>query len=360
MHTAIEKTIGDVLDETAGKYPDNDAVVFVDKGVRYTYARFKEVCDRAARGFMKLGVDKGDHVAIWATNYPEWLITQFATAKIGAVLVTVNPAYKTTELEYLLQQSDSNTLVLIEYFKTSRYVEMLNTVCPELVASQPGELNSDKFPKLKNVVFLGSERKPGMFTWNQLLEMGDYVPQKELENRQASLDPNDVINMQYTSGTTGFPKGAMLTHRNLVNNAYAVGSCVEYSHEDRICIPVPFYHCFGCVLGTLCAVVYGATMVIGSESFDPEAVLKAIDQERCTSLYGVPTMWIAELQHPDFDKYDLSSLRTGIMAGAPCPIEVMKQVVERMGAKEISIAYGQTECSPVVTMTRTDDPTSCV
>jgi fatty-acyl-CoA synthase len=356
MADVIEKTIGDVLDEAAGKYPHSDAVVFVDKGVRYSYAEFKEVCDRAARGFMAMGVGKGDNVAIWATNHPEWVITQFATAKIGAVMVTVNPAYRTGELEYLLQQSDANTILLIESFKTSRYVEMLNEVCPELAGSVPGELNSEKYPKLKNAVFLGSEGKPGMYTWNQLLEMGDDIPQEELESRQASLDIHDVINMQYTSGTTGFPKGAMLTHYNLVNNAYAVGGCLNYTHEDRICIPVPFYHCFGCVLGTLCAVVYGATMVIASESFEPEPVLKAVAQERCTSLYGVPTMWIAELEHPNFDNYDLSSLRTGIMAGAPCPIEVMKQVVERMGAREITIAYGQTECSPVVTMTRIDDP----
>lgn len=356
MTSVIEKTIGDVLDESAEKYPDNDAVVFVDKQLRYTYAEFKTLCDRAARGFMKMGVKKGDHVAIWATNHPEWVVTQFATAKIGAILVTVNPAYRTTELEYLLEQSDTNTILLIESFKTSRYVDMLYNVCPELKDSEPGKLNVDKFPMLKNVVFLGSDEKPGMFTWEQLLKMGDSVPQEELQKIQASLDIHDTINMQYTSGTTGFPKGAMLTHYNLVNNAYAVGQCVNYTHEDRICIPVPFYHCFGCVIGTLCTVVYGATMVIGSESFEPEPVLKAIQQERCTSLYGVPTMWIAELDHPNFDNYDLSSLRTGVMAGAPCPIEVMKQVIERMGAEEITIAYGQTECSPVVTMTRVDDP----
>ena len=356
MAEVIEKTIGDILDETAEKYPDNDAAVFVDKGIRYSYAEFKEVCDRVARGFMAMGVGQGDNVAIWATNHQEWVITQFATAKIGAVLVTVNPAYRTGELEYLLQQSDVNTILLIESFKTSRYVDMLNQVCPELAESEPGELSSEKFPILKNAVFLGSENKPGMFTWSRLLEMGDDVLQEELESRQASLTPHDVINMQYTSGTTGFPKGAMLTHRNLVNNVYAVGNCLNYTHEDRICIPVPFYHCFGCVMGTLCAAVFGATMVIASESFEPEPVLKAVAQERCTSLYGVPTMWIAELEHPNFDRYDLSSLRTGIMAGAPCPIEVMNQVVERMGAKEITIAYGQTECSPVVTMTRTDDP----
>ncbi|PKM83151.1 MAG: AMP-binding protein [Firmicutes bacterium HGW-Firmicutes-14] len=350
-----EITLGELLDIQARSHPDNDALVYVDRGLRYTYEQFNEVCRTAARGFMRLNIKKGDHVAIWATNVPEWVITQFATGKMGAVMVTVNTSYKLFELEYLLKQSDATTLVLIDGWRDSSYTGMLNDLCPELKDSEPGKLNSKRLPMLKNVIYIGDNCPPGMFTWEQVMETGREVPDSELDERQASLDPDDVINMQYTSGTTGFPKGVMLTHKNIINNAIAVANCMDFCYKDRLCIPVPFFHCFGCVLGTLTCVVSAATMV-PLVSYNPVQVLEAVEKERCTAVHGVPTMFIAELNLPEFDSYNLSTLRTGIMAGSPCPIETMKQVVERMGAREITITYGQTESSPAITMTRTDDP----
>jgi fatty-acyl-CoA synthase len=355
MTEFINATIGDFLDDMAVKYADNDALVYVDRGLRYSYKEFNEVCKQAAKGFMKMGIKKGDHVAIWATNYPEWVITQFATAKIGAVLVTVNTNYKIFELEYLLKQSDSTTLLLIDGFKDADYIGILNKLCPEIKDSEPGKLESDKLPFLKNIIYLGEKNHSGMFQWRDIMEMGRDVSDEELYERQKSLDPHDVINMQYTSGTTGFPKGVMLTHYNILNNGFFIGECMRFTHKDRLCIPVPFFHCFGCVLGVLACVTHGATMV-PVEYFRPEEVLRTIEEERCTAVHGVPTMFIFMLEYPDFNKYDLSSLRTGIMAGSPCPIKVMKQVVEKMGASEITIAYGQTEASPVITQTRVDDP----
>jgi len=351
----IEKTIGDILDETASKYPNNDALVYVDRGLRYSYRDFKKAVDDLAKGLIKLGIKKGDHISIWAYNVPEWVILQFASAKVGAVLVTVNTYYKAHELEYLLKQSDSTTIFLVGGFKDVNYVDTLYKVVPELKESSPGSLKSEKLPFLKNVVFIGKERHPGMFSFDEIVDMGKEITDEELQKRQNSLHFNDVINMQYTSGTTGFPKGVMLTHYNIVNNAYWVGNYMGFTNKDRLCIPVPFFHCFGCVLSTLNCVVYGATMV-PIEIFDPLKVLQAVEKEKCTALHGVPTMFIAELQHPDFDKFDLSSLRTGIMAGAPCPEEIMRQVMEKMHAKEITIAYGLTEASPVLTMTKRDDP----
>ncbi|MCD6236475.1 MAG: AMP-binding protein [Thermoplasmata archaeon] len=351
----IEKTIGDILDETASKYPNNDALVYVDRGLRYSYRDFKKAVDDLAKGLIKLGIKKGDHISIWAYNVPEWVILQFASAKVGAVLVTVNTYYKTHELEYLLKQSDSTTIFLVGGFKDVNYVDTLYKVVPELKESSPGSLKSEKLPFLKNVVFIGKEHHPGMFSFDEIVDMGKEITDEELQKRQNSLHFNDVINMQYTSGTTGFPKGVMLTHYNIVNNAYWVGNYMGFTNKDRLCIPVPFFHCFGCVLSTLNCVVYGATMV-PIEIFDPLKVLQAVEKEKCTALHGVPTMFIAELQHPDFDKFDLSSLRTGIMAGAPCPEEIMRQVMEKMHAKEITIAYGLTEASPVLTMTKRDDP----
>jgi len=351
----IEKTIGDILDETASKYPNNDALVYVDRGLRYSYRDFKKAVDDLAKGLIKLGIKKGDHISIWAYNVPEWVILQFASAKVGAVLVTVNTYYKTHELEYLLKQSDSTTIFLVGGFKDVNYVDTLYKVVPELKEGSPGSLKSEKLPFLKNVVFIGKEHHPGMFSFDEIVDMGKEITDEELQKRQNSLHFNDVINMQYTSGTTGFPKGVMLTHYNIVNNAYWVGNYMGFTNKDRLCIPVPFFHCFGCVLSTLNCVVYGATMV-PIEIFDPLKVLQAVEKEKCTALHGVPTMFIAELQHPDFDKFDLSSLRTGIMAGAPCPEEIMRQVMEKMHAKEITIAYGLTEASPVLTMTKRDDP----
>lgn len=351
MHT----TVGKLLEQVATLQPDHEAVVYPDRGLRYTYKQFDDLCRRVAKGFIRLGIEKGEHMAIWATNRPEWLTTQFATGKMGAVLVTVNTNYRTAELEYLLKQSDSTTFILMESFRGASYIEMLYEIVPELKTSQPGHLQSAKLPFLKNVIVLGETRYPGMFLWSDIVSMGEEISDEELSHRMDSLDPYEVINMQYTSGTTGFPKGVMLTHHNLVNNGRNIAECMNLTHEDRMCIPVPFFHCFGCVLGTMACVTVGATIVPVQE-FDVISVLTAVQNEKCTALHGVPTMFIAELNHPDFHTFDLSSLRTGIMAGSPCPIEVMKAVVEKMGAREITIAYGQTESSPVITQTRTDDP----
>ncbi len=352
-------TIGDLLDQQARDHGDNDAVVYVDRNLRLNYRQYRDVCNRAAKGFMQLGVKKGDHVAIWATNYPEWLYTQMGTAKMGAVLVTVNPSYRTSELEYLLRQSDTTTLVLIKGFKDANYVQMVKDLIPELATCKPGELHASKFPYLKNIIYVAkdpNEPTPqGMFSWDQFVTSGDAVGDAALEQAQANTAPDDVINIQYTSGTTGYPKGAMLTHRNIVGDANLVTDCLNLTPADRLCAPVPFYHCFGCVMANLGCLTKGATLV-PVETYDPKAVLEAVQAERCTTLYGVPTMFIGELNHPDFAKYNLSSLRTGIMAGSPCPIEVMKAVVEKMGARQVTIAYGQTESSPVSTQTRTDDP----
>jgi fatty-acyl-CoA synthase len=352
----IPVTIGDLLDRQAERFGDRDAFVHVEHGIRYTYAEFRAECNAVAKGMIATGIRKGDHVGIWATNYPEWVVAQFATAKIGAVLVTVNPAYRLHELEYLLKQSDTSALVLIGKFRTSDYAGMVNELIPELPSSKPGYLSSARFPKLRRVIFIGKENQPGMLRWDDLCKFGSSVGDDSLRSRQAECRPDDVINIQYTSGTTGFPKGAQLTHFNVVGDARCIAECMKLTEQDRLCIPVPFYHCFGCVLGTLCCVTQGAAMIIPAEYFDPLKTLVAVEKEKCTALHGVPTMFIAELQHPEFARFTLSSLRTGIMAGAPCPIEIMKQVVETMGAREITIAYGQTEASPVITQTRTDDP----
>ncbi|GIN98296.1 putative acyl-CoA synthetase YngI [Siminovitchia terrae] len=355
MPGLIHKTIGQLLDEVAGKYPENDAVVFPNRKLRYSYEDFNRHCQQVAKGFMKLGLEKGDHLAVWTSNQPEWLSAQFATGKMGAVLVTVNTNFQTAELEYLLSHSDSTTLILMESYKGTSYVDMLYEIVPELKTSEPGKLQSKSLPFLKNVVILGEKRFPGMFLWSDIMRLGLEIDDQTFARRQAELQPDDVINMQYTSGTTGYPKGVMLSHYNLINNANSIATCMKLTEKDRLCIPVPFFHTFGCVLGTLTSVTAGTTMVI-VEEFQAEQVLEAIEAEKCTALHGVPTMFIAELNHPDFEKYDLTSLRTGIMAGSTCPIEVMKAVTEKMGAKEITIAYGQTESSPVITQTRTNDP----
>ncbi|MDR9795053.1 AMP-binding protein [Aeribacillus composti] len=355
MTEMLEVTVGKLLEEKANAYPEHEAVVYADRGLRMTYRQFDEYCRLVARSLMKLGIQSGEHIAIWATNTPEWLACQFATGKMGAVLVTVNTNYRTAELEYLLKQSDSTTLLLIEQYRDTSYIDTIYEIAPELYECQPGQLKAKRLPRLKNVIVLGDKRYPGTYTWNDLLAMAQDTAEDELDQRMNSLDPHDVINMQYTSGTTGFPKGVMLSHYNIINNAYNIAQCMKLTKDDRLCIPVPFFHCFGCVLGVLACVSVGAT-IVPIQEFNATQVLQTVQDEKCTALHGVPTMFIAELNDPDFEKYDLSSLRTGIMAGSNCPIEVMKAVIEKMGAKEITIAYGQTESSPVITQTRTDDP----
>ena len=350
-------TVGGLLDLVAERRPEDEALVYADRDLRYTYTEFKALVENCALSLMALGMRRGDHVAVWGQNVPEWVTLQFATGKVGAVLVTINPAYKSHELKYVLEQSDAAALFLTEGVGNVNFLQILQDAIPDLASSDDGELSLEELPFLKNLVLMGGGSPEGLpvMSFDAFLERGGEVSNGDLRERQASLDAEDVINMQYTSGTTGFPKGVQLTHTNIVKNAFYIGESMRLGPEDRVCIPVPFFHCFGCVLGTLNTVTHEGTMV-PVESFDVEKVLQAVDQERCTALLGVPTMFIAELEHPDFEHYDTSSLRTGIMAGSPCPMEVMKKVVDVMGASEITIAYGQTESSPVITQTRTDDP----
>ena len=348
-------TIGQLVDLVAEQFGDSKALMYHKLGIDYTYREFRDVCNQVAKGFMALGVQKGDKIAIWANNVPEWLYTQFGTPKIGAIMVTVNTAYRSFELEYLMKQSDSQTLILIGGVRTpDEYVKVVYDVCPELKDSEPGKLKCAKLPELKNVIYLGKEKLPGMFSWEDVVELGKSISDAELKARQDSLDPDEVINMQYTSGTTGFPKGVMLTHTNIIGNAKSIAACMNLSNKDNLCIPVPFFHCFGCVLGTLSCVVSAAAMspVV---AFKADAVLETVQASKCTALHGVPTMFIAELEEMTKKSYDTATLRTGIMAGSPCPIEVMKKVVSVMGASEMTIAYGQTESSPVITQTRPED-----
>ncbi len=354
MSQLLTHTVGSLLDEIACRYPDNEALVYHERGLRYTYRQFNDACRLLAKGLLRLGIKKGDNISIWAYNVPEWVLLQFASAKIGAILVTVNTSYKSAELEYILNQSDSTSLFMVGSFKESDYVDVLSGVVPELATSQPGALSSPKLPFLKNVIFIGSETPAGMLNFDSIIKLGEGVPDAELAAVEATLNCHETINMQYTSGTTGFPKGVMLTHSNIVNNGFNIGECMKFSEKDRLCIPVPFFHCFGCVLAVMASVTHGTTMV-PVEIFDPLKVLQTIEKEKCTAVHGVPTMFIAELEHPEFSTFDLTTLRTGIMAGSNCPIEVMKKVNSQMHASEITIAYGQTESSPVITQTRTDD-----
>jgi fatty-acyl-CoA synthase len=349
-------TIGQVLRETARKFPESDAYVFCHLGARASWREMDREVDRVARALLGLGFQPGDHFGVWATNIPEWVLLQFATARIGVVLVTINPAYRTSELEYTLTQSEVRGLALIDQFKSSDYFASMRQACPELADCPPGQRCSETFPRLQWVIGLRGQQQPGMLTWDELLSRADAVPEARLAEVEGRLQASDAINIQYTSGTTGQPKGATLSHRNILLNAFYAGDCQRLTHTDRIALPVPLYHCFGCVLGTLCSIVHGAAMIFPSESFNPCETLKAIEAERCTALYGVPTMFIAQLEHEDYSKRNLKSLRTGIMAGSPCPIELMKRVTQEMGAREITIGYGQTEASPLITQTRTDDP----
>jgi fatty-acyl-CoA synthase len=351
----IEKTLGSVLEEWAEKTPDQDFVVYADRGLRFSYKQFDQRVNRLAKGLLSIGIKKGDHVGIWATNVPDWLTFTFATAKIGAILVTINTNYKTHELEYLMQNADLKALCLIDGWRDSDYVSMVNELVPELKTSQRGYLKSEKFPYLEHVLFIGQEKHKGMYNTPELLLMGEHIADDELNAAKAQVKPDEVINMQYTSGTTGFPKGVMLTHINILNNGFWIGECQKFTSAERVCLPPPLFHCFGLVLGIMATYTHGATTVM-IETFVPLVVLASIQKEKCTALYGVPTMFIAELNHPMFDMFDLSSLRTGIMAGSPCPIETMRQVIDKMHMTDVTIAYGLTEGSPVMTQTRTDDP----
>lgn len=350
-------TIGAVLRQTATRYELQDALVYPQLGLRLSWKQFDAAVDEAAKGLLHLGIRKGEHVAVWATNLPQWVILQCATARIGVVLVTVNPAYRSHELSYTLQQSECVALFITDQFKSSNYYEIFAETCPEVHALKAGRISAAIAPKLRYVVALKEEPPiPGMISWKQMLEMGRNIPDEELAKAEAAPRAEDPINIQYTSGTTGYPKAAMLTHRNILLNGFYVTGCQNITADDRMCIPVPYYHCFGCVMGNLGAITRGAAMVIPAEYFDPAATLDAIEKERCTTLYGVPTMFIAQLEHPSFKGRNLSSLRSGIMAGSPCPTEVMKRVIEHMGISQITIAYGQTETAPVLTQTRVDDP----
>ncbi|MDZ7724215.1 MAG: AMP-binding protein [candidate division KSB1 bacterium] len=349
-----EITLGAMLDTAIVNYPDHDAVVYADRDFRLTYQEFGNVVDKLAKGLMALGIEKGEKVAVWATNIPYWVALQFATAKIGAILLTVNTHYRNAELEYLLQQSKAENLFLIDGWGDIDYLQTITELVPELKTQQRGYLKTDRFPHLKRLFFLGPEKHRGLYSIPELMAMSVMVSDRDYQQRQAVLDPHDVVNMQYTSGTTGFPKGVMLSHYNIGNNGYWIGECQRFTHQDRVCIPVPLFHCFGCVLGVLACVSHGAAMVF-EESFNPVDVMYSVEAEKCTALYGVPTMFIAILDHPLFNKFDYTSLRTGIMAGSPCPIERMRQVINRMHMPEITIAYGLTEASPVITQTRPDD-----
>ncbi|MEW9501118.1 AMP-binding protein [Jeotgalibacillus marinus] len=349
------QTVGSVVREIAKNYPQTEAYVYPEHRIRKTYEEFDHETDQLAKAFMGMGIAKGEHVAIWSDNKKEWLLSQFATGKMGAVLVTVNTNYQENELAYLLDQSDATTLILGEEFKGTSYIDIINSICPEIASSKKGNIRSKKFPHFKRVIVMSESEYAGIYTWSQFESFAHHVSDEQLNTRLKMLHHDDVINIQYTSGTTGFPKGVMLTHTNIVNNAQIIGDFMNLTPEDRLCIPVPFFHCFGCVLGTLAAVTHGSTMVL-VEQFEPKRVLQAVQDEKCTGLHGVPTMFIAELNHPDYRQFDTSTLRTGIMAGSPCPIEVMKKVIEDMGAHEITICYGQTEASPVITQTKSNDP----
>ena len=349
-----ELTLGQILDEAVARCPDNDALIYVDRDYRQTWREFSDHVDLLAKGLMALGVQKGEKVAIWATNVPHWVSLMFATARIGAVLLTVNTNYRESEIRYLLKQSDCENLFVIDGFRDHDYIECIYNVVPELRRQERGCLNCPELPRLKRVFFLGMEKHRGMYSLPELFAMASMVSDEAYAARKAEVSPYDVVNMQYTSGTTGFPKGVMLTHVNIGNNGYWIGRHQGFSEKDRVCLPVPLFHCFGCVLGVMACVNHSATMVI-LESFSPLLVMSSVDQERCTALYGVPTMFLAVLEHRSFKRFDFSCLRTGIMAGSVCPEPLMRRVMQDMNMREITICYGLTEGSPVMTQTRVDD-----
>ncbi|GAB3358652.1 AMP-binding protein [Giesbergeria giesbergeri] len=352
-----EATIAQFLADAVRRFPDKLAVVFREQGVRWTWTQLQEQVDALAAGFLALGLQAGDRVGIWAPNRVEWVVTQFATARIGVVLVNINPAYRVSELEYALQLAGCRALVTAEQLKSSNYLEMLQRLAPELATCAPGALKAARLPMLQAVIRLGDGHTAGMLNYGDLLAQGQaQLNVAALDAVGAGLSCHDAINIQFTSGTTGNPKGATLTHHNVVNNARFVAQAMRFTDADVLCVPVPLYHCFGMVMSVLACVSVGATMVFPGESFDPVMTLQAVSEEGCTALHGVPTMFIAELDHPRFAEFDLSHLRTGIMAGSPCPIETMKRVVAHMNLSEITIAYGMTETSPVSFQSATTDP----
>ncbi len=353
MDKLMNITVGEMLESISKKHPTRLAIKYIETDYTRTYYEFNEEVDAYAKGLLGMGIKKGDHVAVWATNYPQWMVLMFATAKIGAILVTVNTNYKEAELEYLLSNSDSKALFICDGIKDIDCEKIIYSICPELKTSNPGELNNEKLPYLKYVVSFDNHY-PGMYHWSQIPHFGVLISKEEFKQAKRAVQPDDVVNMQYTSGTTGFPKGVMLTHNNIVNNGMAIGDCMKFTHKDKLCIPVPFFHCFGMVLAIMASVTHGAAM-IPLLWYTPMKVMHAIEYEKCTAVHGVPTMYIRILEHRDFNKYDFSSLRTGIMAGSPCPVKVMQDVVEKMHMPEITVTYGQTEASPACTMSTVDD-----
>lgn len=347
----IELTLSQLLREKTAENPSQEFMVYSDRGLRFTYQEFDKRVDDMAAGLYAIGVRKGDNIGIWATNVPDWLTYMFACARLGAVAVTVNTSYKLHELEYLVKQADLTTLCLTDGVKDSNYVQMIKELVPELDEYERGCLKSKRFPCLKNVVFMGPEKFRGLYSTPELLLLGQHVDFEIIKKIESEVTPHDVVNMQYTSGTTGFPKGVMLTSHNIINNGYSIGESMRYTSKERVCLPVPLFHCFGIVLGVMAILSHGATHVL-LESFDPLVALASIHKEKCTAIYGVPTMYIAELNHPMFNMFDMSSLRTGIMAGAGCPVELMKTVMDKMNMKEITSVYGLTETSPGMTQSR--------
>jgi fatty-acyl-CoA synthase len=352
----IGETIGAYLESIAARFGASEALVIPHQDVRWTYEQFNQRVTRLAAGLLRLGLQPGDRVGIWSQNRAEWVLTQFATARAGLIMVNINPAYRRSELEYVLDKVDCSALILAPAFKSSDYIAMLQDVVPELHHARPGALQSERLPNLRHVIRLGADNTPGMFNFDDLSASLDAEHLDHLAKVQATLQFDDPVNIQFTSGTTGAPKGATLTHHNILNNGFFIGEAMKLTERDRLCIPVPLYHCFGMVLGNLACVTHGATMVYPGEAFEPKAVLETVQAERCTGLHGVPTMFIAILDHADFGRYDLTSLRTGIMAGSPCPTEVMNRVINTMHMNEITIAYGMTETSPVSFQCSTDDP----
>jgi fatty-acyl-CoA synthase len=352
----LGETIGAHFARTVARWGDRPGLLARQQGVRWNYRELGERVDAFAAGLLALGLQPGERIGIWSPNNAEWAVTQFATAKAGLILVNINPAYRLAELEYALNKVGCSALVTATSFKTSDYVGMLNTLAPELRQAHPGHLAAAKLPSLRIVIQIGDTPAPGMIPFDSVYAMAEAPQRARLDELERTLQSDEPINIQFTSGTTGLPKGATLTHHNILNNGYFLGEAMRYTEYDKVCIPVPLYHCFGMVIGNLACITHGAEMIYPSEGFDALATLQTVAEERCTSLYGVPTMFIAELDHPDFRKFDLNSLRTGMMAGAPCPIEVMRRCIRDMHLRELTIGYGMTETSPVSTQTALNDP----